>query len=236
MHLTGISVQLPKKKKTQTETNTGAHTQPACTIVPVHVSADKNKGERASLPGMNNYKKTKEPCFFFPPVSPSFVCLVNPSVVYSEFSTNKMEDHSLHGAHTTCFQSDPVQVSLSNVKRLVVKAELLKLLSIPLMGFDSLSWICLFPSKTSGLFLHHCSGWQTQTIRLQCCRTETLFCLACGRKKGQKEMCPKSIPRSKTIFVKLRLPLVEQGVIQCYYHLCIDCELIQLSSKDISIQ
>lgn len=40
--------------KTQTETNTNIWTHTHTTCTPVHVSADKNKGERASLPGMNN--------------------------------------------------------------------------------------------------------------------------------------------------------------------------------------
>lgn len=39
---------------TETNTNIKTHTHHAFTIVPVHVSADRNKGERASLPGMNN--------------------------------------------------------------------------------------------------------------------------------------------------------------------------------------
>lgn len=54
--LTGVSVQLQKHRQRQTQTHEDTHrqadTHTACT--PVHVSADRNKGERASLPGMNN--------------------------------------------------------------------------------------------------------------------------------------------------------------------------------------
>lgn len=110
-------------------------------------------------------KERQKSLVFFPPVSPSFVCLVNPSVVYSEFSTNKMEDRSLHGAHTT---------HVSNLT-------LYKYLSLTWRGlwWRQNCWNSVYFRICHQVFpLLHCSWRQTQTMPLQWHRTETRFCFA----------------------------------------------------------
>lgn len=94
MHLTGTSRQLQK-----TQRATQICTQPAPSYLYMCQLTETKEREHPSRAWI--IKKRQKSLVFFPPVSLSFVCLVNPSVVYCKFPTNKMEDHSLHGAHTT---------------------------------------------------------------------------------------------------------------------------------------
>ena len=130
-------------------------------------------------------KRQKSLVFFFlPPVSPSFVCLVNPSVVYSEFSTNKMEDHSLCGAHTTHVSILTPCEDLSRTRRGSRWKQNCRNSVNPTDAFGQ--FILNLPfAQTSGLFLSHCSWWQTQTMQLQWNRTE-LCCVSCWKQRGDK--------------------------------------------------
>lgn len=144
---------------------------------------------------------------FFSSVSPSFVFQVNPSVVYSELSPNKMEDRSLHGAHTT------------HVSNLTLD-KYLSLWREEACSENKKSWNSVYPKFATRSF-------SSAIVLDDKCKQHSyngtgLKALLCFARTGtEAKEIRQWLLALKTICVKLRLSTVRQGATQCYYLLCL---------------